>query len=48
MSSSKKSQKMLEKLNEKDKEQIPKFDIYSDFEIKINHIKPYQILALNR
>ena len=48
MSSNKRSQKMLEKLNEKDKEQIQKFDIYSDFEIKINHIKPYQILALNR
>jgi len=43
-----KSEKMLEKLNAKDKEQIPKFDIYADFSIAISRIKPYQILALNR
>lgn len=43
-----KTQKALEKLNEKDKNQIPKFDIYSDFNHKISYLKPYQILALNR
>nr|MDD3720792.1 Tex-like N-terminal domain-containing protein [Candidatus Gracilibacteria bacterium] len=48
ISSSKKSEKMLEKLNEKDKGQISKFEIYFDFDIKISNIKPYQILALNR
>lgn len=48
ISSNKKSEKMLLKLNEKDKEQISKFDIYSDFTVLIRNIKPYQILALNR
>jgi len=43
-----KTEKSLEKLNEKDRNQIPKFDIYSDFSIKISYIKPYQVLALNR
>lgn len=43
-----KTQKSLDKLNEKDKSQIPKFDIYKDSSIKISNIKPYQILALNR
>ncbi|MDD3646629.1 MAG: Tex-like N-terminal domain-containing protein [Candidatus Gracilibacteria bacterium] len=43
-----KTAKYLEKLNEKDKAQIPKFDIYSDFTLKISWLKPYQILALNR
>jgi hypothetical protein len=38
----------LEKLNEKDKNQIPKFDLYNDYNLKIRYIKPYQILALNR
>lgn len=46
--SSKKSDKMLQKLNEKDKWQISKFDIYWDFEKKIKTLKAYQILALNR
>ncbi len=46
--SSKKTEKSLEKLNDKDKKQIPKFEIYFDFEIKISKIKAYQILALNR
>jgi uncharacterized protein len=46
--SGKKSDKMLEKLNEKDKEQISKFEIYFENTLKINTIKPYQILALNR
>lgn len=46
--SKKKSEKMLEKLNEKDTKQIPKFDIYADFSISFQAIKPYQILALNR
>lgn len=48
ISSNKKSDKMLEKLNEKDKEQIKKFEIYFDFSTKLAYIKPYQILALNR
>jgi len=43
-----KTEKALEKLNEKDKGQIPKFDIYSDFNQRISYLKPYQILALNR
>lgn len=48
ISSAMKSEKMLEKLNEKDKEQISKFDIYKDFVVKVWYVKPYQILALNR
>lgn len=48
ISSKKKWDKMLEKLNEKDKDQIPKFEIYFEFETRIWRIKPYQILALNR
>lgn len=43
-----KSEKMLEKLNAKDREQVPKFDIYSAFSVRVSKIKPYQILALNR
>ena len=43
-----KTVKSLEKLNDKDRWQIPKFDIYSDFSLKISWLKPYQILALNR
>lgn len=43
-----KTEKMLEKLNEKDKAQIPKFAIYNDFTARIAYLKPYQILALNR
>ncbi len=39
---------MLEKLNQKDTEQIPKFALYFEFNSRINRIKPYQILALNR
>ncbi len=46
--SSKKSDKMLEKLNQKDTDQIPKFALYFDFNARISRIKPYQILALNR
>lgn len=46
--SKKKGEKALEKLNEKDTKQIPKFDIYADFSIGFQAIKPYQILALNR
>ena len=41
-------EKSLEKLNDKDKGQISKFDIYSDFNHRIAWLKPYQILALNR
>ena len=43
-----KTQASLDKLNEKDKAQIKKFDIYNDFEGNISMLKPYQILALNR
>jgi uncharacterized protein len=43
-----KTEKSLEKLNDKDKAQIPKFDIYSDFSCPIFRLKPYQVLALNR
>lgn len=43
-----KTEKSLEKLNDKDKAQISKFDIYKDSSIKLSNIKPYQILALNR
>lgn len=46
--STKKSDKMLQKLNAKDTEQIKKFEIYFDFDITLSRIKPYQILALNR
>ncbi|MDD2871885.1 MAG: Tex-like N-terminal domain-containing protein [Candidatus Gracilibacteria bacterium] len=46
--SKKKTDKALEKLNEKDRGQISKFDIYADFSLKISWLKPYQILALNR
>lgn len=48
ISSKIKTEKSLEKLNEKDRNQIPKFDIYKDYTIKISYIKPYQVLALNR
>jgi uncharacterized protein len=48
VSAGKKSEKMLEKLNAKDTEQIPKFALYFEFNCRINRIKPYQILALNR
>lgn len=43
-----KTEKSLEKLSEKDKEQIPKFEIYREFTARISSLKPYQILALNR
>lgn len=43
-----KSEKMLEKLNAKDREQVPKFNIYAEFSVRVSKIKPYQILALNR
>ena len=48
ISSKIKTAKALEKLNEKDTAQIPKFDIYADFSCPISRIKPYQVLALNR
>ncbi len=48
LSSKYKTEKSLEKLNDKDKQQIPKFEIYSDFINPIRLLKPYQILALNR
>lgn len=43
-----KTEKSLEKLNDKDKKQIPKFDLYKEFSARISYLKPYQILALNR
>jgi protein Tex len=43
-----KTEKTLEKLNEKDKEQITKFDIYKEFSGRLQYLKPYQVLALNR
>ncbi len=43
-----KTDKALEKLNEKDRAQIPKFDIYKEFSWRIQYLKPYQVLALNR
>lgn len=46
--SKKKSEKMLEKLNEKTKWEVKKFDIYAEFSILISRLKPYQTLALNR
>ena len=48
ISSKYKTEKSLEKLNEKDRDQIPKFEIYNEFTAKISYLKPYQILALNR
>lgn len=48
ISSKYKTEKSLEKLNEKDHEQIPKFEIYNEFTAKISYLKPYQVLALNR
>lgn len=43
-----KTEKSLAKLNEKDRGQVTKFDIYKAFTGKLNYLKPYQILALNR
>lgn len=48
ISSNYKTEKSLEKLNEKDKSQIPKFALYNEFTARISYLKPYQILALNR
>ncbi len=48
ISSKKKSEKMLEKLNEKTKGEVRKFDIYTKFSTLVSRIKPYQTLALNR
>ena len=43
-----KSDKMLEKLNEKTKAEVSKFALYADFSSPLARIKPYQTLALNR
>lgn len=43
-----KSEKMLEKLNEKTKSEVPKFALYTEFSTPIARVKPYQTLALNR
>jgi len=48
ISSKHKSDKMLDKLNDKDKWQIQKFEIYKDFSGRLQYLKPYQVLALNR
>lgn len=48
MISKKKSEKMLEKLKEKDAKQISKFELYADFNKSFKSLKPYQTLALNR
>lgn len=48
VTSKKKSEKMLEKLDPNSKKQIYKFDTYAEFSRKISLLKPYQILALNR
>jgi len=48
ISSKYKSEKMLEKLNDKDKGQIQKFEIYKEFSHRLQYLKPYQVLALNR
>jgi len=48
ISSKHKSEKMLEKLNDKDKGQIQKFEIYKEFSGRLQYLKPYQVLALNR
>jgi len=41
-------EKSIEKLADNIKKDTYKFDIYSDFEINISKVKPYQILALSR
>ncbi len=41
-------EKMLAKLNDKDKWQIGKFEIYKEFTWRLGYLKPYQVLALNR
>ncbi len=43
-----KGEKMIAKLPENIKKDVYKFDIYSDFQLTISRIKPYQTLALNR
>ena len=35
-----KSEKMLEKLNAKDREQVPKFGIYAEFSVRVSKVKP--------
>ncbi len=43
-----KGEKMIAKLPENIRKDVHKFEIYSDFQITISRIKPYQVLALNR
>lgn len=43
-----KGEKVIAKLTENIRKDVHKFEIYSDFDINISKIKPYQILALNR
>lgn len=46
--SKQKSEKMIEKLSEKIKSEVRKFELYTDFSVLIARIKPHQTLALNR
>ena len=39
---------MIEKLSEKTKSEVRKFELYADFSVLIARIKPHQTLALNR
>lgn len=48
VTSKRKSEKMLEKLDPASKKQVYKFDTYAEFSRKVSLLKPYQILALNR
>jgi len=48
VTSKKKSEKMLEKLDPASRKQVYKFDTYREFSRKVSLLKPYQILALNR
>ena len=43
-----KTEKSLEKLNNKTKSELYKFDLYSNFRLLVSKVKPYQTLALHR
>ena len=43
-----KTEKSLEKLNDKTRSDLYKFDLYSNFVLLVSKVKSYQILALNR
>ena len=48
LSSGIKSDKMLEKLNEKTREEVRKFEIHKEFSSPFSRVKSYQMLAMNR